>query len=117
MPQPTLPGPARARHEHERSRHRLARSRGLRTASFLTRVTVAASVALTGAFSAIAAAAFPGHGERNATRAYAKDRSPAPSAPLVALPPPNNGIGGLPAPPAQAPVPGSGSAQVGSGGS
>jgi hypothetical protein len=80
----------------------------------VTRVTVAASVALTGAFSAIAAAAFPGHAQRNATATHTKDRS---SAPLVALPPPNNGIGGLPAPPVQAPVQGSGSAQVGSGGS
>ena len=117
MSQPMLPGPARAPHELERSRHRLARSRGLKTVSFVTRVTVAASVALTGAFSAIAAAAFPGHGQRNATPADTRDRSPSRSAPLVALPPPNNGIGGLPAPAAQAPVQGSGSAQVGSGGS
>ena len=91
-------------------------ARGLRSASFITRVAVAASVALTGAFSAIAAAAFPG-AERNKGSDHATDRSPSSPAPLVALPPPNDGTGGLPAPPPQAPVPGVGSGQVGSGGS
>ena len=117
MPQPSLPGPPRTRREGERSRHRQARTRGLRAASFVTRVVVAGSVALTGAFSAIAATAFPGHATRDGAATRATDRSPSPSTPLVALPPPNHGAGGLPAPPIQAPVPAAGTGQVGSGGS
>ncbi len=117
MPQPTLPGPPRTRREGERSRHRQARTRGLRAASFVTRVVVAASVALTGAFSAIAATAFPGHATRDgtatrATRSFAVTIDAPRGAPT-----PNHGAGGLPAPPIQAPVPAAGTAQVGSGGS
>lgn len=82
----------------------------------MTRAVIAGSVALTGAFSAIAATAFPGHASRNAAAGTAH-RAPARSAPVVALPPPNDGTGGLPAPPIQAPVPVAGSGQVGSGGS
>lgn len=83
----------------------------------MTRVVIAGSVALTGAFSAIAATAFPGHATRNAGPAGTAHRAPVRSAPVVALPPPNDGAGGLPAPPIQAPVPVAGSGQVGSGGS
>jgi hypothetical protein len=114
MPQPSLPRYPRARHERGRPRQHQARTRGLKASTFVTRVAVAASVALTGAFSAIAAAAFPGHADRGTPVTHEADRSPAP---LVALPPPNSGTGGLPAPPPQAPVPGIGSGQVGSGGS
>ena len=83
----------------------------------MTRAVVAASVALTGAFSAIAATAFPGHATRDAHAARTTGRSRPASGPLVALPPPNDGTGGLPAPPIQAPVPAAGTGQVGSGGS
>ena len=68
MPQPSLPRHARARHERGRPREHQARTRGLKTSTFVTRVAVAASVALTGAFSAIAAAAFPGHADGAAPR-------------------------------------------------
>ena len=83
----------------------------------MTRVVIAASVALTGAFSAVAATAFPGHATRDGSATGTARRSPSKSAPLVALPPPNGGTGGLPAPPIQAPVPAAGTGQVGSGGS
>lgn len=114
MPQPSLPHHARARHERGRPHQHPARTRGLKTSTFVTRVAIAASVALTGAFSAIAAAAFPGHADRGTPVTSEADRPPAP---LVALPPPNSGAGGLPAPPPQTPIPGVGSGQVGSGGS
>ena len=93
---------------------RSARDRGLRSVSFLTRITVAASVGLTAAFSAVAAIAFSG----NST---STGKTPTTAAPaggqLVALPPRNGGSLNFPQPPVGPPVGAGGGGQTTSGGS
>ena len=97
-----------------RSFDRSARDRGLRSVSFLTRITVAASVGLTAAFSAVAAIAFSG----NST---GTGKTPTTAAPaggqLVALPPRNGGSLNFPQPPVGPPVGAGGGGQTTSGGS
>lgn len=115
MPPQTRRGSQRPRRGRERDRQRAARTQGLRSASIVTRIALAASVALSVGFSAIAAVAFPGrasHSDGNRTNA-STDRS----RPVVALPPANGGSGGVPAPPIQVPAPSSGAGQASSGGS
>jgi hypothetical protein len=107
----------RAPRGREREHQRAARARGFRSASIVTRIAVAASVALSIAFSAIAAVAFPGRASHQASAGRQADTSSRSTGPVVALPPANAGAGGLPAPPVQAPVSAPGSGQVGSGGS
>jgi len=115
MPPHTHRGSRRARRGRERDRQRAARTQGLRSASIVTRIALAASVVLSVAFSAIAAVAFPGRASRpDGDRTHASaDRS----GPIVALPPANGGSGGVPAPPIQAPAASSGAGQASSGGS
>ena len=105
------------RRGREKEHQRAARARGFRSASIVTRIAVAASVALSIAFSAIAAVAFPGRASRQSAAGKAANTSTRSTGPVVALPPANAGAGGLPAPPIQAPVSAPGSGQVGSGGS
>ena len=97
-----------------RSFDRSARDRGLRSVSFLTRITVAASVGLTAAFSAVAAIAFSGHSTTTG-------KTPTTAAPaggqLVALPPRNGGSLNFPQPPIGPPVGAGGGGQTTSGGS
>jgi hypothetical protein len=100
----------------ERQHLRAARAKGLRSASIVTRVCVAASIALGGAFTALAAIAFPGRAARGGAQEARANTSES-GHPVVALPPTNAGAGGVPAPPLQAPVAAPGSGQVGSGGS
>lgn len=87
----------------------------MRSASIVTRIAIAASVALSVGFSAIAAVAFPGRASR--TDGHRTNASADRSGPVVALPPANGGSGGVPAPPIQAPIPSSGAGQASSGGS
>ena len=102
------------RARRERDHLRAARAKGLRSASIVTRVSIAASIVLGGAFTAVAAVAFPGRASRDTGRGAQATTSPS-TRQVVALPPAN--AGGLPAPPAQAPVAAPGSGQTGSGGS
>ena len=115
MPQ-AIHGSRNQRRGREGQHLRVAREKGLRSASIVTRVAVAASIALGGAFSAVAAMAFPGRSSRDGAQGTRAATSQS-SGPIVALPPANAGTGGLPAPPLQAPVAVPGSGQVGSGGS
>ena len=115
MPSQGRHGPRRARRARERDRQRAVRAQGFRSASILTRVAIAASIALSGVFSAVAAIAFPGRSSRDtASGEGATSRAQHPPQ-TVALPPAN--AGGVPVPPAQVPVPAAGSGQVSSGGS
>jgi hypothetical protein len=107
----------RPRRAREREHQRAARATGFRSASIVTRIAVAASVALSIAFSAIAAVAFPGRASRQSADGKAANAATSSTGPVVALPPANAGSGGVPAPPLQAPVSAPGSGQVGSGGS
>lgn len=113
MPLQGRHGPRHARRSRERQR--TARSQGLRSASIVTRIAIAASIVLAGVFSAVAAIAFPGRASRDtASGGAATSREQRPPQ-TVALPPAN--AGGVPVPPAQVPVPAPGSGQVSSGGS
>ena len=110
--------PPRESRRPRRARERAhQRATGFRSASIVTRIAVAASVALSIAFSAIAAVAFPGRASRQSADGKAANASTSSTGPVVALPPANGGSGGVPAPPLQAPVSAPGSGQVGSGGS
>ncbi len=97
-----------------RSFDRSARDRGLRSVSSLTRITVAAAVGLTAAFSAVAAIAFSGRS--NTTGKAAVTAAPA-GGQLVALPPRNGGSLNFPQPPIGPPVGAGGGGQATSGGS
>ncbi len=103
-----------------RSFDRSARDRGLRSVSFLTRITVAASVGLTAAFSAVAAIAFSGNSTGTGT-GTGTGNTPTTAAPaggqLVALPPRNGGSLTFPQPPVGPPVGAGGGGQTTSGGS
>ncbi len=99
-----------------RSFDRSARDRGLRSVSFLTRITVAASVGLTAAFSAVAAIAFSGNSTGTGTGKTPTTAAPA-GGQLVALPPRNGGSLTFPQPPVGPPVGAGGGGQTTSGGS
>jgi hypothetical protein len=101
------------------AKHVGGRASGLRSVSRITRWTVVGALALTAAFSAVAAAAFSGRATAvRPVKGRVSDASGG-DRPIVALPPAasSGGLGSNFTPPHAAPVAAGGSGQVVSGGS